>query len=334
MRTACLWLALLFCASLVPCIAQFQAPPPTVGAPKSPTVDEALLTSLLDTKQPEIRFRPQDVISVSAYGLGNFLVEQRVERDGTVRFPFLGKVQVASLTVAELEEKLEEQLKDRGILKEPQVTVTAVTQPWAVVTVAGDVEKPGVFPAYGNLTLMDYLSLAGGLQDNLVGTDVAVNSSASSVVTLIRSSLGHSVSIPLGADPAHSPWAQIPLIPGDQIRVGRVGMVYAVGAFKTQGAFPLKNNAPTTVIQLMAMAGGIGFEGIRKDAHIIRTNGTAQYVLDVNVGDILKGKTTDIALEPNDILFVPTSEWKAAIKGGGSGVIVSLADSSVLAATR
>ena len=333
MKNIFLLFAMLFGVLLIPCNAQFQAPPPRVNAPQSPVIDDALLTSLLEVKQPEMRFLPGDTISVVVDGLTTFPTNARVEADGGIRFPFLGKVQVAGHTIEELEESLEQQLKDKGILQSPQVTVTTVLQPWVIVTVAGDVVKPGVFPAFGNLTLMDYLSLAGGLLNNTIGND-ANNSSASSVVTLLRPSLGHAVSIPLGADPAHSPWAQIPLIPGDQVRVGRVGTVYAVGAFRQQGEFALKNNATTTVIQLMAMAGGIGFEGSRKDAHIIRTNGTSEYVLKINISKILKGQIADVTLEPNDILFVPTNEMKAAIKGGGTGSLVALANTQVLAATR
>jgi polysaccharide export outer membrane protein len=80
----------------------------------------------------------------------------------------------------------------------------------------------------------------------------------------------------------------------------------------------------------MAQAGGIGFEGERGNTSIVRTDGDKQYVIKVNVSKILKGKVADIALQPNDIVFVPTNEMKAAIKGGGTGALVSLADTSLV----
>ena len=132
MRAVFLSFALLFGVFLVPCSAQFQAPPPRVGAPKNPVIDDALLTSLLGAKQPELRFLPGDTITVTAdgivtaNGISSFPTNARVEPDGTIRFPFLGKVQVAGTTVGELEESLEKELKDKGILQEPQVTVTTV----------------------------------------------------------------------------------------------------------------------------------------------------------------------------------------------------------------
>jgi polysaccharide export outer membrane protein len=330
MKNRILFAAVMLCGLAIPCAAQFQGAPPSVAAPKTPVIDEALLTTLLNEKQPAMKFRPLDVVAVTCFGLGQFSGQQRIEEDGTIRFPFLGVVQVAGLTVPELEQKITTQLKDLGIMQDPQVTVAAISQPWMIVTVAGDVQRPGAFPANSNLTLMDFLSEAGGLQDNLSASNLATNSSSSSVVTLVRPSLDKAVNIPLGPDPDHSPFAKIPLFPGDEIRVGRVGQVYAVGAFKFQGAYALKNTSPTTVLQLMAQAGGIGFEGDRKDARIIRTNGTEEFVLAVNVSKILNGKIADINLEPNDILFVPTNQMKAAIKGGGTGALVSIADAAVL----
>jgi polysaccharide export outer membrane protein len=244
--------------------------------------------------------------------------------------PYLGAVQVAGLTVDELEKQLESQLKAAGLFQDPQVTVIADAQPWAIVTVEGDIQRPGAFPAYSTQTLIQYLTMAGGLQDNLSSSNLATNSSSSSIVTLVRPSLGHPIDIPLGPDPRHSPYASIPLLPEDEVRVGRVGQVYAVGAFRYQGAYALKNTSPTTVVQLMAQAGGIGFEGERGNTSIVRTDGDKQYVIKVNVSKILKGKVADIALQPNDIVFVPTNEMKAAIKGGGTGALVSLADTSLV----
>ncbi|MGC2636769.1 MAG: polysaccharide biosynthesis/export family protein [Acidobacteriaceae bacterium] len=330
MRSCVVWFTLVLAGAPICCHAQFQGPTPTTSAPSSKNIDESLLQNLLHAPAPELRFRVDDVILVSVYGPGGLGPAQRVQQDGTIRYPFIGTVKVAGLTVDELAAELENQLKSGGIYQSPQVSIETMSQPWAIVTIAGDVQRPGTFPAFGNLTLVQYLSMAGGLQDNLAGSNLATNSSSSSVVTLIRPSLGHPVSIPLGPSPSGSPFAEIPLYAGDEIRVGKVGQVYAVGAFRIQGAYALKNTSPTTVIQLMAQAGGIGFEGERGNTSIIRTEGASQYVIRVNVSRILKGKMADIALEPNDIVFVPTNKMKAAIKGGGTGSIVALADTALL----
>jgi polysaccharide export outer membrane protein len=308
----------------IPCSAQFLGTVPGPAQSPTPDSDQQLLQTLLTVSRPDLTFRPDDVISVQVYGVKDFAVEQRVAEDGTVHFPLLGTVQVAGQTVQGLEASLASRLKSGGFVADPQVTVNAVSQPWVIVTVSGDVTKPGTFPAYGNLTLMDYLSQAGGIVENVLSGTV-INTPASSTVTLIRSSLREPVSIPLGPDARNSPWGRIPLLPGDEIRVGKVGLVYAIGALKQQGAFALKASSPTTVLQVAAMAGGIGYEADKRDACIIRTEGGVKYIFHLDVQKMLEGKVSDVPLQADDILFVPTNSMKAAIKGGGSGVLVSLA---------
>jgi polysaccharide biosynthesis/export protein len=317
--------AILFLSlSCIPCSAQFLGVAPGPTQHTTPDADNSLLQKLLSVSRPELTFRPDDVISVQVYGVKDFAVEQRVAQDGTVHLPLLGTVQVAGQTVQGVEASLASQLKIGGFVADPQVTVNVVSQPWVIVTVSGDVTKPGIYPAYGDLTLMDYLSEAGGIVENVL-SGTAINAPASSTVTLIRSSLDEPVSIPLGPDARSSPWGRIPLLPGDEIRVGKVGLVYAIGALKQQGAFALKSSSPTTVLQIMAMAGGIGYEADKRDACIIRTEGRTKYIFHLDVQKILEGKLADVPLQADDILFVPTNSMKAAIKGGGSGVLVSLA---------
>jgi polysaccharide biosynthesis/export protein len=330
-RTAVLSIALLLGSSVIPCAAQFLAPVPPEAPSTTPGFDGALLKSLMNVKEPVPTYRTDDVVNVIVFGLSAFNPNLRVEPDGTITFPFIGQVQVAGLTNEQLETSLTDKLKAAGIVQNPQVTVMPASQPWDVVTIAGDVQKPGMYPAVGNLDLLQYMVMAGGIMDNLSSSNLATNSPSSSVVTLVRTSIGHPVTIPLGPDPRNSPWAKIPLISGDEIEVGRVGQVYAVGAFRIQGAYALKNTAPTTLIQLMAQAGGIGFEGERGRTVVIRTEGLKQYLIKVNVNRILKGKETDISLQADDIVFVPTNQIKAAVKGGGTGALVAVADNAVLA---
>lgn len=313
--------ALVLCGVVaLSCRGQLQG----ASAPSAAAPEDLVLQRLLHATRPELRFRRDDVLTVEVYGLRDYAIEQRVADDGTVMLPFLGKVPVAGNTVEELELQLQQRLADAGILLNPQVTIRAVSQPWVIVTVSGDVARPGTFPAYGGLTLIDYLSEAGGLNENLP-SGTTINAPASSVVTLIRPSLSDLVRIDLGSDPRQSPYSKIPLIPGDEICVAKLGVVYAVGAFKAEGAYPLKTAAPTTVLQLVALAGGIGYQADRKDARILRTSDAKRSVVDIDVARIIEGKAADVPLQADDIVFVPTNAMKAALKGGGSGVIVSLA---------
>lgn len=291
---------------------------------QAPLINSEMLKQLETAKYPDLVFAPGDILSVEVYGVQHFAEHQRVEEDGTILFPLIGKMQVAGLTVQQLELNLQDALAKQKMLQEPQVTVEVEAQPSAIVTVSGSVVKPGVFPATAHLSILDYISQAGGFID-ILPTSSTVNAPASYLVTLERPSLDAPIRIPLGPRSENAAYGRIPILPGDKIVVGKTGYIYAFGAFRLQGVFPMKNTGPTTLLQLAAEAGGIGFEADRKDAHIIRTKGDSRYIVDVDVNKILRGKAADVALEPDDILFVPTNSMKAAIKGGGSGLLVSLA---------
>ena len=288
------------------------------------------LDALLQAKRPPLTFQTDDLLTVQIYGIETYAEKQRVGDDGTIVFPLIGRTQVAGLTTEELQARIAKALGDGGMVRDAQVTVISNLRPTQVVSVLGNVTKPGIYEAVGNLSLEDYLSEASGFIESAGGTSFA-SSPASYTVTLFRPSLGVPVRIPLGPQPADSIWGKIPVFAGDHIRVDKVGVVYAVGAFKVQGGYQLKNSSRTTVAQLIALAGGVGYEAASGDSHIVRKENGQQTLIDINVAKILKGTAPDLTLQPDDILFVPTNQLKAAIKGGGPGLVVSAADAALFA---
>jgi polysaccharide export outer membrane protein len=316
-------LSLVLACVASPSYAQFvtQALPGPAVVNADGVDANALLQSLLHAPYPKTVLRVDDTISVKVYGVKDYDLQARINADGTVRLPLIGDVPTAGFTIEELEKAIQTKLENSEMITSPQVTVSSVALPSQIVTVSGDAARPGVFSALGQLNLMDYLSLAGGLNRP---TSLEASPS-SSTITLIRPSLAAPVTIALGSDPKSSPYARLPIFAGDEIRVAKTGMIYTVGAFHTQGAFPLKSSGPTTVTDLIALAGGIGFEADYADAHIVRAVSNGHVLVSLNVNKILKGKAPDLVLQPDDILFLPTSLMKAAIKGGGAGIIAGFA---------
>ncbi len=290
--------------------------------------DRAQLETMLHAQRPRLVFQTDDIITVQIYGIETYAEKQRVGDDGTIIFPLIGRTQVAGLTTEELQARIAAALGEKGMVRDAQVTVISELRPTEVVSVLGNVTKPGIYPAVGNLTVEDYLSEAAGFVESSAGSSNA-NSPASYTVTLYRPSMGVPVRVPIGPQPANAIWGRIPVFAGDHIRVDKVGVVYAVGAFKSQGGFQLKNSSRTTVAQLIALAGGIGFEAASGDSHIVRKENGQQTLIDIDVAKILKGKAPDLTLQPDDILFVPTNQLKAAIKGGGPGLVISAVDAAV-----
>jgi len=86
----------------------------------------------------------------------------RIDNDGTVTLPLVGRLQAAGLTLPEFEALLDEKLADQ--LKEPRISITVTESLSQPVTVLGWVNNPGVQRLHGRQTLAEILSQAGGLK--------------------------------------------------------------------------------------------------------------------------------------------------------------------------
>jgi polysaccharide export outer membrane protein len=166
----------------------------------------------------------------------------------------------------------------------------------------------------------------------VVGGGGGLPNTASHVITINRPGVPEPITIDLGVDPAKSALADIPIFPRDTIIVPRVGVIYLLGAFRTQGAIPLQQNSPLTLMKVAALAGGPGFEGKTGDLRIIRSVGVSRQVVRVDIKKVMNGKAPDPVLEAEDIVFLPSSSMKAAIKSGGIGTLLGIASILLVAA--
>jgi polysaccharide export outer membrane protein len=81
--------------------------------------------------------------------------------------------------------------------------------------------------------------------------------------------------------------------------------VFITGMVGKQGAFPL--TAPTTVLQLISMAGGVLEFADAKNIRIVRVENGKQVTYRFNYKDVSKGKKLEqnILLKPGDTIIVP-----------------------------
>jgi polysaccharide export outer membrane protein len=130
--------------------------------------------------------------------------------------------------------------------------------------------------------------------------------------------------VDLGTDLAASSTASLPIHPHDIIQISRASVVYVLGAFSHQGAVPLDQAAPLTLLQVAALSGGINFEGKYADLRLIRTVGTERKVVNVDMKKVRDGRAPDPVLQANDIIFLPTDDMKAVLKGLGVGGVLGI----------
>lgn len=245
MKALCQWLVVAACGGLIlsaePAGAQFAGPAvsTTSTAPLAPT-------SALTAGYSDVKIKPGDVIGIATYGApeltttvptsvnspGSSTNESvtgiKVGTQGEIVLPYLGAVKVAGLTPPEAALYLEKELRDKGILVDPQVSVTLVDSPTRMITVLGEVQKPSPVPAFGQLRLLDAIAACGGFTPL-----------ASHTITVRRPGDPDPITVILGSDPKSTDETNIPLMAGDTLLVPKVGNVFVIGQVKTPSAIPL-----------------------------------------------------------------------------------------------
>jgi len=301
--------------------AQFSGPAIGISHPVNPAVTPTTDPAVLYPASRDIILAQGDLLTVQLYGTSDYAPVVRISLDGTVRLPLIGSLHVEGLTLHQAEHLIAERLTSAGMYRDPQVTIQLTEAPNQVVTLTG--EMHGNIPVAGQKRLFDILSAAGGLP-----------STASHTITIDRPGVPQPIVVDLGTNPAKSASANIPVFPRDTIIVPRVGVVYLLGAFKTQGAIPMQQNSPLTLMQATALGGGDGFQGKLGDLRIIRTEGFDRKVVRIDLKKILKGEAPDPVLQADDIVLLPTNAMKAAIKNGGVATLIGIGSLLLYAAQR
>lgn len=107
---------------------------------------------------------PPDVLYIEATMLlpeRPVMGERLVRQDGTISLGYYGQIHVAGLTLFEIEEKIRERLRE--YVQNPQVYVDVAAFNSKVYYVLGQVQQTGRLPITGKETVLDAITLAGGL---------------------------------------------------------------------------------------------------------------------------------------------------------------------------
>lgn len=114
-----------------------------------------------------------DVLEVRVYGEADLSGAFRVSPDGTMDYPFCGRVKALGLSAGGLVDRLTECLR-HGYLRSPQVTVFLKEYNSKKVFVFGEVQKPGTFPFEDRMSVIQAVTLAGGFTKTAAKNSVIV----------------------------------------------------------------------------------------------------------------------------------------------------------------
>jgi len=105
---------------------------------------------------------PGDAFSVRVFGEDMLSGDHQVAPDGTINFPLLGAVGVEGLEPTQVATKLENELRERDSLRNPNVSVYVREYASKRISVVGAVANPGAFPLEPGMTVVQAISMAGG----------------------------------------------------------------------------------------------------------------------------------------------------------------------------
>ena len=88
----------------------------------------------------------------------------RLAANGFITLPLVGRVRASGLTSEQLEAALAMRLKP--LIRNPEVSVSVIEQRSQPVSIIGSVNTPGVQQLQGRKTLVEMLSLAGGVRQD------------------------------------------------------------------------------------------------------------------------------------------------------------------------
>lgn len=251
-----------------------------------------------------LRLGAGDLIEMKVFGVPEMTQDTRISGDGLISISLIGAVKVAGLTTAQAEELIEERLKSGGYLKEPNVSIFVKEYVTQGVSVLGEVNRPGIYPLLGARRLFDAISSASGTTNK-----------AGRVVTVTRrDDPHHPITVQLSTDPAQMGAVNVDIQPGDTIVVSKAGVVYVVGDVERPGGFVMENNENLTVLQALALALGHKSTASLDKAKLIRKDPAGYKETPVPLKKILEGKAADIAMKGDDILFVPASASRGAMR--------------------
>jgi len=293
---------------------QSQMTPPG-GATSPSTVSEinnSLAAAALQAPASiaDYRLSPEDLLQITLFNVAETEVgvtprrmEVRVSQQGAIVLPLLGEMTVMGLTTSALEQVLGQGYEK--YLHNPQVGVLVKEYRGQRISVSGAVQRPGVFELTGPKTLVDLLSMAGGVSDK-----------AGSQVHLYRQGPEgrQTYVIDLLALSRNGELMNQAVYGGDVINVPQSGMFFVDGAVHKPGSYPLGRSY--TLTRALALAGGADFElGKTSEITIFRRRDATEFDrIPVNLVEIRSGNATDPEIEADDVIVVPVSTPKYLVR--------------------
>ncbi len=244
-----------------------------------------------------------DVLDISVRGYDDLKTSASVASDGSISFPYIGRVIVKGMSLPQIEKEIAQKLAD-GYIKYPAVSVTLSTTKSLRFFVYGEVKWPGRYILEDNMTVLKALSLAGGITtDGLYGN-----------IKLRRKQKDKPeykeipIIINAGTNDEYA-GGDMPIQVEDVLIVDHNKSFFVCGEVLKPGKYTLEDDM--TVVKAISLAGGIAPSGVGGNIKLIHKREDDQKRVEITIN--LKSTATnghsdgDMFVKPDDKIVVERS---------------------------
>lgn len=298
------------------------------------------------TSRSDYRVGPADVLAISVLGLKDYTqppnqpwLEVVVSNSGKVHVPYVGVLNVNNLTAGDIQSEISRVMRERGLVKDPQVTVRVKDHRGHTIYIIGEVMQPGQYYMRSEMYMLDLVGLSLGIPTD--GTmylyrrapveETAGASDAENAEVTGETAVADAIAIDIKAlAEGKRPDLNVQLQGGDVLYVpfNRPKYFYATGEVQNPGSFEIPPSRQLLVSQAISFAGGPTKTAKMSKGILVRygqNGGRQELALDFDA--ILRGKKPDFPVMPSDIIFIPGSNAKT-LGYGLLGVIPTIATMS------
>ncbi len=250
----------------------------------------------------KLRIQPGFLLHLTVLNEPQLGQDLRVDEEGNIHVSLLGAVHVQGLDEAGAQAAVASAYQQGDVLKNPQVALTIAQYVSPRISVLGQVQAPGEYELISPTDLLTVISMAGGPTTD-AGNRVLLrhaDTHKEEVVRFDRSGENENLQ-------------HFSVKAGDSVVVKRAGIVYVLGAVNRPGGYIMQPDGAMTVVQAVALALDTNLYASTQDIRIVRKTDEGIITIPVSYKKIVQGKMSPQALEPDDIVYVPTSKTKLTL---------------------
>lgn len=269
-----------------------------------------------DESHEQYTISVDDVLDISVRDHADLKTVAPVAADGTISFPYIGRVSVKGMSLPEIEKEISQKLAE-GYIKYPAVSVALSTTKSLRYFVYGEVLKPGRYTLEDNTTVLKALSLAGGITPDGLYGNIKLKRKQKDKQEYMEFSV-----ITNGDKKDNYAGGDMPVQVDDILVVERNKNFFVCGEVLRPGKYTLEDDM--TVLKAISLAGGITQYGVCGNIKLIRKQEDDQRRVEIHInlknaptegnsdGDMLIKSDDKIVVERSNVFFV----YGAVVKPG------------------